>query len=36
MFWKSKQTLKEKEIICIKDGSTDNSLDVIKKLCRER
>ena len=29
------QTLKELEIICINDGSTDNSADVIRKLQKE-
>lgn len=29
------QTLKEIEIICVNDGSTDNSLDICKKLSQE-
>ena len=30
-----KQTLKEIEIICIDDGSTDNSLDILKKYAKK-
>lgn len=30
-----RQTLKEIEIICINDGSTDSSLDIIKKYARD-
>lgn len=29
------QTLKEIEIICIDDGSTDDSLNIVKKYCKE-
>ena len=29
------QTLKEIEIICINDGSTDNSLDIIKQYAKK-
>ena len=30
-----KQTLKDIEIICVNDGSTDNSLEIIKKFARK-